>query len=162
MRSHRGTTETDTGLQGIGIKLVLCRLVLFLECLWQAAWPSLVVVSLFVGLALLDLFKALPGWLHIGLLLIFIAALAASLRYAVKHFKLPVLLDARDRLEENSGLSHRPLTTLADNLLAGEGDRESEALWQAHLKQVRARLKRIRVGAPRPILAKADPLASRP
>ncbi len=157
MRSPRGATETDTGLQGLGIKLMLCRLVLFLECLWQAAWPSLAVVSLFVGLALLDLFKALPGWLHIGLLLIFIAALAASLRYAVKRFKLPDLLDARDRLEENSGLSHRPLTTLADNLLAGEGDRESEALWKAHLKQVRARLKRIPVGAPRPILAKADP-----
>ena len=33
------------GLQGIGIKLVLCRLVLFLECLWQAAWPSLLTTG---------------------------------------------------------------------------------------------------------------------
>ena len=106
MRSLRGATETGTSLQGLAIKLMLCRLVLFLECFWRAAWPSLAVVSLFVGLALLDLFRALPGWLHIGLLLIFLAALAASLRYAVKRFNLPGLLDARDRLEENSGLSH--------------------------------------------------------
>lgn len=156
MRAKFGQSSDDS-LKGLGLKLALCHLVLLLERLWQVAWPALTLLALLIALALLDVFSALPVWLHIALLLAFLLGLGLAVRRAVLHFQRPQFLEVRRRLEENSGQPHRPLTTLGDNLMAGQGNRQSEALWQTHLEQVRDRLARIPVGAPRPILAKADP-----
>jgi len=157
VRHDKDEPSTDDSLKGLGVKFVLCHLVMLLERLWQVAWPALALVALFVALVLLDGFAVLPVWLHMALLLAFLLAFAGAAWRAVVRFRRPSFLEVRRRLEENSGQPHRPLTTLADDLMAGQGNRESEALWQAHLAQVRARLARIPVGAPRPILAQADP-----
>jgi uncharacterized protein (TIGR02302 family) len=57
-------------------------------------------------------------------------------------------------LERDSGLSHRPLAALTDR--PATDDPTSLALWRAHVARVLARVRRLRLGWPRPGLAALD------
>ncbi len=114
-----------------------------------------------MALALLDLLPLLPGWLHAVLLASFAVGLLIAGWHAVVRLRWPGETDARRRLESDSGLGHRPLTAAEDELVAGNRDPASVALWQAHKRRVLARLAALRVKPPRPVLAAADPLALR-
>ncbi len=137
------------------------RGIMLWERLWRGLWPVLGVVGLFVAVALLDVLPALPGWLHFAVLAGFVAAFAVACAHFVRHLSLPDRAEARHRLERDSGLGHRPLSSLDERLATPKGDWESEALWRAHRARLRDQLARLRVGLPHPGLASADPLALR-
>ena len=63
------------------------------------------------------------------------------------------------RLEQQTGLRHRPLATLADQPAAPTP--ESAALWTIHIARLAAQIPRLRVGRPRPGLARRDVWALR-
>lgn len=138
----------------------LARLALGWEALWPRLWPILGVAGLFVALALFGLFLHVPGWLHLLLLLGFAAALGTTLWRAGRGFALPRNAEADRRLERESGLSHRPLSTLTDRP-ATQDDPMALALWQVHQARAAAALERLRVGSPRPGLAALDRRALR-
>ena len=138
----------------------LARLALGWEALWPRLWPVLGVAGLFVALALSGLFLHLPGWLHALLLLGFALALGAAIWRAARGFALPRNAEADRRLERESGLSHRPLSTLTDRP-ATQDDPMAAALWQVHQARAAAALERLRVGTPRPGLAARDRRALR-
>jgi uncharacterized protein (TIGR02302 family) len=138
----------------------LARLALGWEALWPRLWPVLGVAGLFVALALFGLFLHVPGWLHLLLLAAFLAALGLALWRAAKGFALPRDGDADRRLERESGLSHRPLSTLTDRP-ATQDDPMALALWQVHQARAAKALTRLRVGGPRPGLAALDRRALR-
>ena len=54
---------------------------------------------------------------------------------------------ARRRIEQASGLEHRPLQALADRP-SGSLDAPGGGLWQAHLRRMEAAARRLRVGLP--------------
>ncbi|MDU7520578.1 MAG: DUF4175 family protein [Roseomonas mucosa] len=137
----------------------LARLALLWEALWPRAWPVLGVLGLFLLAALSGLFLHLPLWAHLLLLLGFAAALARAAWRAIRGFAAPAPAAADRRIEAASGLRHRPLATLGDRP-AGE-DPAALALWQAHLARQAARLRDLRVGAPRPGLPARDRRALR-
>ena len=108
-----------------------------------------------------NVLPALPGWLHTLILLGFAAAFLAALRHAFRRVRVPTADAATRRLETDSGLAHRPLTTLEDRPLLGVTDPETDRLWQYHLARASAAARNIRLRWPHPDLATRDPYALR-
>jgi uncharacterized protein (TIGR02302 family) len=144
-----------------GGRLLLARLAL----LWERAWPQLLpaaaLAGLFLALALFDLLPELDAWLHTALLAGFALAFLYLLIRGLRRIGPPDALAARRRLEVASGLAHRPLAALDDKLAGGQSDPAAAGLWELHRRRLRAELGRLRVGLPRPGLARRDPLALR-
>jgi uncharacterized protein (TIGR02302 family) len=84
-----------------------------------------------------------------------------SLARHLSGFIMPLKAAAMRRLEDESGLAHRPLDMVADRLAAGQGDPLAEALWRAQEKRDREKLARLRMILPRLSLAAQDPRALR-
>lgn len=137
-------------------RLAMSRAALFWEYLWRAFWPPVCIAGLFVAIAALDLLPVLPGWLHALILAAFVLWLAAEVWRAIRTFHRPDAETAARRLETDSGVDHRPLVTLRDDLAAGAGNAASEGLWQLHLERAAENARRLRVRAPHPGLAGFD------
>lgn len=127
------------------------------EQLWPRLWPLVAVCGLFAAVVLLDLLPALPVWLHVTVLVGFAVAAALALRRAMGAPVAVSWQQARSRLERDSGLAHRPLTALEDDLVAGADDPAARALWQAHLQRQAASARALRIRAPSPGMARLDP-----
>ena len=141
--------------------LALTRAALFWERLWPALWPLTAAIGLFLALALVDVLPLLPGWLHAVLLLgLAIAAGWGAVR-GLARLRLPSRAQAQRRLELDSSLAHRPLTSRGDPIAAGAADRDSAALWELHQHRLSASLRALRARLPRAGLAAVDPLALR-
>lgn len=131
------------------------------EYLWPALWPAVAVAGVFVGAALLDIFAQLPLWLHVFLVVAFLIAFVAALQRAFTRIPKFEDIQARHRLEQDSGLDHRPLTTLDDSLALGVGDESAMALWQAHQRRMAEQAERLKLKLPRAGLAKRDVIGFR-
>ncbi len=136
------------------------RWVLMWEITWRSLLPLICVVGLFLALALLELPLLLSPWLHVVLLLLFAAALIWAVWFALRNWHPPARANVVRRLETDSGLRHRPLSTLADRLTNAH-DALAGAMWRTHQRRTREHLKNLRVGLPRPGLPKGDPWATR-
>jgi len=143
------------------VRVGLARAALLWERLWLALWPVATTAGLFAAAVLLDVLPVLPGWLHFLILSGFVAALGATSALLVRRLAMPGPAEARHRLERDSGLAHRPLSSLDDRLATPGDDAEARALWRAHRQRLKAQLARLRVKLPRPGVAAADPLALR-
>jgi hypothetical protein len=89
---------------------------------------------------------------------------AAGIGYALWHrlrgFALPTREEARARLETNSAVVHRPLTTVEDTLAAGATAVE-QWLWRLHQQRAHEALDQLRVKGPAPNIAARDRFALR-
>ncbi|CAH2600561.1 conserved protein of unknown function [Rhodovastum atsumiense] len=144
-------------LQRLHRQRAWARAVLLFERTWPALWPPLGVAGVFLCLAWLDVLPLLPPWLHAALLAAAVVAVIVPLVRGLRRISRPDDADADRRLEQASGLRHRPLTVLHDQpALPG-----TDALWRAHVARTVAQLGRLRVGLPHPGLAARDPRALR-
>ncbi|NKB48308.1 MAG: TIGR02302 family protein [Alphaproteobacteria bacterium] len=150
-----------TRIPGVGRRLMLARLALLWEGLWPNLWPILGVVGIFAALVLFDVLPLLPGWLHALALTANAIALLWALWLGLRKFHLPRTNEAERRLEQDSGIAHRPLTALIDMPTGNDSDPGTVALWQIHVARAVASVKKLRVRAPRPGLARRDPNALR-
>ncbi len=143
-------------LRAIVRRLQLARAALTWERLWPALWPAVGVSGLFLAFALFGLFALLPAWGHGVALLAFAAALVGAVRHGFRGFALPDEYDARRRLEQSSGFSHRPLESLSDSIPT-TNDPVTLALWEVHQRRALEMVRRLRVGLPQASLARHDP-----
>ena len=141
--------------------LLLARLALGWEKIWQAVWPPGAVAAAFIAVALLDGFSYVPGWLHLLALLAFAGAAAYAAVRSMRGFTWPSRHHAMRRVERASHLENRPLEALEDQLPGQGHSPESEILWNAHREQMVRQLRQLRVGMPAPGLATRDPWAVR-
>ncbi len=136
------------------------RVALFIERLWRALLPVLVVFGLFAGLSWLGLWLVLPSWAGpIGLVVFAVAAVWAA--RDLVHLSWPTREDALERVEQASGFNHRPLTALEDDLSVGADDRESQAIWALHQRRTAETVAAIKSKAPDPQAYRRDPWALR-
>ena len=139
----------------------LARVSLIWERLWLLCAPILAVVGLFVALALMEAYSLLPGWLHVAVLIVFALAFSGTLWFAWRYWRIPVRQDIDRRLERDSKLPHRPISTLEDSLSGGAGDRRTAALWRAHRRRTELALRNLEIAWPRPGLPAHDRYALR-
>ncbi len=148
-----------TGSGPLSRRRNLARLALAWEAIWPAIWPALGVLGLYLTIALLGLPLLLPGWARLILAAGFLGAFALALRQGLRGFTWPGDDPADRRLERESGLEHRPLAALTDK--PATNDPVAQAVWQVHRDRTLASITQLRVGLPRPGLAKRDPIALR-
>ncbi|MEP3113313.1 TIGR02302 family protein [Nisaea sp.] len=125
-------------------------------------WP-LALLGLFLGFSLIEVPQALGqisgGWLQAGFLAIVLALFLWTFRRAIIAFSWPDENQILRRLESWSGLRHRPLSALSDEVAGG--GRTEAALWQAHLKRLGDVRRQVHVGSPEPVAVRLDPFGFR-
>ena len=132
--------------------------------LWERLWPALTAPATAIGLFLAVSWLGVWLWLPplgraIGLCLFALPIVAAFLPLIRLH--LPTRDEALRRLDRQSGLPHRPATTIGDDIAASTTDPTSVVLWRAHMERALRAASRLRAGRPTPRLARRDPLALR-
>ena len=143
----------------LDLRMRLARAALLWERVWPAAWPALCVLGVLAVVGLFDLLPALPGIAHAAILAAFALAFAAAATWGVRAGRTgawPDWLAARRRIEQASGLPHRPLQALTDRPSAPLDD-SARMLWAAHQRRMAAAVRRLRVGWPIAGLARRDP-----
>ena len=140
-------------------KLIFARIIVTAENILRVFGRPLLLAGAFVGLAWLGVFEALYPWAHLVALVLFTAVFFDSLGRARTQWKpLPVGL-ARRRVEEASGLTHRPLDVLDDRpAIAGETEQN---LWQMHAARAREQIAHLRWPRWKKDSAGRDPYALR-
>jgi len=157
--SGQGAGETDRLLRRLRGRREAARIALLFERIWPALWPPLGVAGLFVCLALLGVPRLLPPWAHTLLLAVTAVAVVILLLRGLRGLATPDDAAADRRLEIASGLRHRPLSVLADR--PSSSNPAADALWTAHVARAVRQVRRLRVGVPRPGLARRDRRALR-
>ena len=143
----------------LAFRRALAWAALSFERLWPVLWPPLGVAGLFACLALLDVTRILPPLGQAALLGVTVLAVAALLVRGLISLRAPGRDAVDRRLERASGLAHRPLSVLTDR--PAVGDATALAVWRAHVGRAARQITRLRVGVPRPGLARLDRRALR-
>jgi len=140
-------------------KIAQMRRVMLLERLWPRLWLPIGVAGTFVLVSLLGLWPRLTHDLHLGLLWAFAIAFVASL-VPVLRVQAASREEALRRLEQRSGVPHRPATALQDRP-AGEAGPAARSLWQAYRRRMAAAIGKLKPGMPHPRTDRFDPFALR-
>src|SRR5215469_15920471 len=150
-------TDRSSSFGGrFAMRLRLAGLALLWERVWPPCWPALAALGTFLVLGLFDVLPNLPGLLHAAILFALGAAFAVGLAAAFGRAVVPDAFAARRRIEQASGLDHRPLQALADRP-SGSLDAPAGRLWEAHRRRMEAATRRLRIGLPRAGFAARDP-----
>ena len=131
---------------------------------WERLWPALATLATVIGLFLTVSWLGLWLWLPplgraAGMVVFALLALAAFVPFV--RLRMPAAADALSRLDRQSGLRHRPATTIADELVVTPQDPYSLALWRAHVERTLAAARAFKAGRPSPRIAAGDPYALR-
>lgn len=136
------------------------RLALAVEKYWPWLVLAASLAALFLVLALSGLFVAAPVWLRGTGVGLFSVLILSSLLVGLQ-FARVTRAEALKRIDAQSGLAHRPVTSYADNLANTADAPATHALWQAHQRRISRVIATLKVHPPRPDLAPRDPYALR-
>jgi uncharacterized protein (TIGR02302 family) len=156
--------QPTSGKAGVNARLgELARRAEFV-LVWERLWPAIVSVltlcSVFVAVSWLGLWLDVPRWGRIGGDLVFAAALLVALFYLVR-LAWPSRAEALGRLDRDSGLPHRPASTLDDRLANAGDDQATRALWEVHRRRAEKAAAMLRLRLPSPRMAMRDRYALR-
>ena len=145
---------------GIERKIVAARLTLAWESLWDAlCWPFILTMLLATTI-LSGLLPLLPNSVRFGLVAFQVCAILWSLRSVLK-IHWPSAYDAMRRIEAQSDLLNRPISTKDDTLAGNNVDGQSRELWEEHKRRQLAKLADLKVGTPRSNWRDLDALSLR-
>ena len=136
------------------------RAALVWERVWPLIAPFLTLAALFAALSWFGLWRITATPVRIVILALFAVAIAAF-AWRVLRFAMPTRAAAFARVEQATGVLHRPATAFSDRLASRSDDPTGQALWAAHRRRTLASLDRLRAGIPAPRLAAGDPYALR-
>lgn len=148
-------------------RLLPCRLIwlafltLWIERAWPALCPAVIGTCLFLAAAVTGLFELLPGLWHLFVLVSGGLALGWLYYIGIRALSVPSRLQLVRRIERDSILEHRPLTSVDDRLALGESDPISSVLWEEHRRRLQGGSATLRVGPPLLIMRWRDPLRLR-
>jgi hypothetical protein len=117
--------------------------------LLAAVLPSGIMICVYLAVAV---FGLVNGWLCLAAVLLAVGLLVRG----VMRLRAPSTAEADRRIETASGLRHRPLAALDDQVALGDA-----ALFALHQDRTRAVLATARAGGLAPVLSTADPLSLR-
>jgi hypothetical protein len=138
----------------------LAALVIMSERLTLRLWRSVTWFLFFCGLWLFYIPPVFGQTGQIAALVIFIGGLGYFFYKDVLRLRFPSAKDVDRRIEQDSKLKHRPLSSLKDEL-ANPLKADTRSLWERAREQLIAVLPRLKVGFPAAFMAKKDPYALR-
>ena len=131
---------------------------------WERVWPGvsaiLALAGVFLTVSFLGLWLETSRWARITGLLVFAAGLITILLPIVR-LALPTRAERLARLDRDSGLPHRPATTLDDSLANNAEDPTTQALWNLHRRRAEQAAGALNVTMPSPRLVDHDRYALR-
>ena len=140
-------------------KVRLAQAMIGFERVWRAMlWPFTVAGS-FLLLTLAEVWSLLPALTHNAGLIGFAIALVASL-VTLARVPWPSREEGLRRLEQVSGVKHRPATSFEDEIDENASP-EQRVLWAMHRQRLANMFGRLTAGWPHPRLARVDPYALR-
>lgn len=154
--------DTAAGKPGLNVqrRLVLAWLALAWERIWVRLWIVGAMLGVFFIVALTDVLPTFHWAIHA--LIVF--AVAGGIGYTawrrLRDFAWPTRGEARARLETQSPVEHRPLTTVEDTLVSG-ATAIQQWMWRLHQARAQNELDRLRVKGPAPGVAAKDRFALR-
>ncbi len=129
----------------------------------ERAWPPLVaaiaVAILFLAVSWLGAWLFAPRALRVAGVVLFALGLLVALAPLLR-LRWPAARDIAARLDRDSGMAHRPATSLSDTL-ANDHDPMTRALWAAHQAQLSRTIEATQVAPPAPRMVERDPYALR-
>jgi uncharacterized protein (TIGR02302 family) len=135
---------------GVGIKatpvapqLTLAKLLVTFENIIRIFARPLALAVAFLALAWLGILPRLYPWGHLLALILFVILFFDALGKAQAAWRTPSAGQARRRVEQASGLDHRPLDVLHDRPAAGSTD-EQTGIWQVHVARTKQNLGALR------------------
>lgn len=164
-RDPRHTERTDRPEQPlprpVAMRLALARLAVSWERIWPALWPALALVVLFFAFAFLDIWRHVPRPMQALAIFAFVIGAGYLSWRNLTRTRLAKRRESLRRLESDSGLTHRPLSTFDDAPAMGSSDPAARALWKAHRARLADKMKNVGVVWPRTDPPKHDPYALR-
>ncbi len=143
-------------------KLALTRAALAWELLWPTLITPLCIAGIYAALALINIWESLPGLVHWLAALATVGSIGWFTYQAARQFQWPTPQEALRRLETGSGLTHRPLSALADARATFAGNKDAgTALWARHLAGLQAAAAKARTVPPHSNAARIDVFALR-
>ncbi|MDO9417445.1 TIGR02302 family protein [Pararhizobium sp.] len=142
----------------LSLKRFLARIVLVAENIIPRSLPLAGVVLLFVSVSWFGLFRVMPAWLHVLVLLGFAAA-AVFVATRLFHVHWPQASEADRMLEERNALPHQAIGVQEDRPATGSAF--GQALWLEHQKRMAGMIGALEAGTPKPDIARHDPYALR-
>ncbi len=147
-------------------KIRSARRLILLERLWPRLWLPLSVAGVFALLTALGLWQYLsPRW-HVGLLTAFALMLITSL-VPLFGLRLPSREEALRRLEQRSGIAHRPASAFEDRIATAPPATQATEmergawLWLLHRLRNAQKFAALRVGGFNAQMERYDPYALR-
>jgi len=135
-------------------RITLAKLSLGVESFLRAFWPLLTLAGFAYGLLAFGALSALPtSWAIAATALVGLLG-AVFLYLGIRKFALPSRAQALERLDEN--LENRPIASLQDSPAINQKDPFARALWQAHIKDMKAQALAAQAPLPAPELARRD------
>lgn len=124
-------------------ELTFAQVIVFAETAIVCFSRPLIFAAFFVALAWLGVFSKLYPWAHLVALVLFVIFFFDAVGRARIMWRRPSLSLAMRRVEEASGLYHRPLDVLQDRPVGSDADAHS--LWQEHVLRARRQVKKLRL-----------------
>ena len=143
-------------LARLGRTRAAVRAAIVVERLWPLVLPLLVVVSLFLSLSWLGVFRLVPDWARLLVVAVFALAGIAAL-YPLRFYRAPRPAEIDRRIEHANRLEHAPVLTQSDRLSEAAQGPFAQALWHEHQKRMAARLDRLAGDMPRARVPERDP-----
>ncbi|WP_208435449.1 TIGR02302 family protein [Bartonella phoceensis] len=139
---------------------VLMWFILSFERIWIRLLPFFLILSLFCSLSWLGIFSILGYWPHLLLLGLILFFAVGSLFFLI-HFRFPTMKEVNQRLEQENGLKHQPLSVQTDHLCP-ENEKDFRAIvWREHQRRMAKQLYNLKTGFIYPNSAACDPFALR-
>jgi hypothetical protein len=158
-RFNRARLSPKTGRNAGGQQLTLAQLIVAFESIVKIFARPLTLGGVFLALSWFGILTSFYPWLHLIVLVLFLALFFQSLGMALEKWKPVSLSAAKRRVEEASGLSHRPLDVLEDRPITT--DEDQQLLWQVHAERARQQTKSLRWPKWKLSFAEKDPYAIR-
>jgi uncharacterized protein (TIGR02302 family) len=150
----------EAGQRRLQRLVAAARAALAWENIWRATAPVLTIVGLFLAVSWAGAWQVLPHWARIAGLAVFALAIAFVL-WREARLRWPSRAEALTRLDQDSGVPHRPASALEDTLANRSNDPGTQALWSLHRRRLEAEIARLRVAAPSPRVPQRDRYALR-
>ncbi|MEX2694243.1 TIGR02302 family protein [Rhizobium mongolense] len=142
----------------VAVKRFFARLVLVSEQVLPPLVPVLSVVAFYLAASWFGLFRSVPDFMRVGLLIAFAIAFLAAL-IPFRNLRWPKTAEADRLLEERNGLPHQPVTVQEDE--PAFDTPFAKTLWREHQTRMAKKIAALDTGFPRPDIATHDRFALR-